>query len=146
MKWGALVLMETRRLVIMVRPGGNFLSRLENFLSSDENDSGEFLCPGLFCKVRRALRFAGGEMASQVHLSDFDSDTVTVSVVINTEISCCPVCLAPLENGQAAVVLPCGHKFHKNCVGHWLGEGKLSCPVCRAAVKEKEPPSLYWTL
>ena len=140
------VLIGARRLGTMVRPGENFLSRLENFLSSEESDSGEFLCPGLSCKIKRALRFAGGEMASQVNLSEFDVDTVTVSLVTKTEISWCPVCLAPLETGQAAVVLRCGHNFHNNCVGHWLGEGNLSCPVCRAAVKEKEPPSLYWTL
>ena len=82
-------------------------------------------------------------MASQVNLSEFDLDAVTVSVVTNTEISCCPVCMAPLVTGHTALVLRCGHNFHNNCVGLWLGEGNLSCPVCRAAVKEKKPPSVY---
>ena len=41
------------------------------------------------------------------------------------ENSVCPVCLLEIENGQE---LPCGHRFHEECIKKQLRNDK--CPFC----------------
>lgn len=43
----------------------------------------------------------------------------------------CLVCLGDYEEGEECRVLKCRHAFHKDCVDHWLSEGRNSCPACR---------------
>ncbi|CAN6238388.1 unnamed protein product [Urochloa humidicola] len=54
----------------------------------------------------------------------------------------CAVCLAELEDGEAARFLPrCGHGFHAECVDTWLAS-HTTCPLCRLTVaKPDAPPS-----
>ena len=55
----------------------------------------------------------------------------------------CPVCYADFEEGTPLKVLPCGHFFHPDCVGTWLVEKHLNCPVCRQdIVKQEDATSL----
>lgn len=42
----------------------------------------------------------------------------------------CVVCFEAQQAGDLAVILPCGHAFHKNCVFNWLKRHN-TCPVCR---------------
>ncbi|CAN6244743.1 unnamed protein product [Urochloa humidicola] len=55
----------------------------------------------------------------------------------------CAVCLAELEDGEAARFLPrCGHGFHAECVDMWLAS-HTTCPLCRLTVaKPDAPPAL----
>ncbi|CAO2039264.1 unnamed protein product [Urochloa humidicola] len=55
----------------------------------------------------------------------------------------CAVCLAELEDGEAARFLPrCGHGFHAECVDTWLAS-HTTCPLCRLTVaKPDAPPAL----
>jgi hypothetical protein len=46
----------------------------------------------------------------------------------------CPVCLADMPRGAEAKEMPCGHRFHGECIAEWL-RTKDSCPVCRAALE-----------
>ncbi|KAI1341578.1 hypothetical protein F5Y15DRAFT_361087 [Xylariaceae sp. FL0016] len=45
----------------------------------------------------------------------------------------CSICIENMNAGDEAMVLPCAHWFHEDCVSAWL---KLhdSCPICRAPV------------
>jgi hypothetical protein len=45
----------------------------------------------------------------------------------------CPVCLGEMENGSLMKTMPCGHRYHKNCLLEWL-RTKHSCPVCRVTL------------
>jgi E3 ubiquitin-protein ligase EL5 len=50
----------------------------------------------------------------------------------------CAVCLAELEDGEAARFLPrCGHGFHAACVDTWL-TFHTTCPLCRLTVAKPD--------
>ncbi|KAG2651636.1 E3 ubiquitin-protein ligase EL5-like [Panicum virgatum] len=52
----------------------------------------------------------------------------------------CAVCLAELEDGEAARFLPrCGHGFHAECVDTWLAS-HTTCPLCRLTVAKPDAP------
>ena len=42
----------------------------------------------------------------------------------------CAICLDNLENEQIYSLPECGHKFHTNCMFHWLRAGHCKCPFC----------------
>ena len=47
----------------------------------------------------------------------------------------CPVCLTDMEAPEGATLreMPCGHRFHEQCLLEWL-RTKNTCPVCRVAL------------
>ena len=52
----------------------------------------------------------------------------------------CAVCLAELEDGEAARFLPrCSHGFHAECVDAWLAS-HTTCPLCRLTVAKPDAP------
>jgi hypothetical protein len=59
--------------------------------------------------------------------------------VINREkntvltINDCPICLEPLTN-NVRIALPCGHRFHEECIKRALTSTGGRCPKCRAVV------------
>ena len=46
----------------------------------------------------------------------------------------CSICLDDFEDGARALLLPCKHRFHAACVGHWFHEHR-ACPNCRVEVR-----------
>ena len=46
----------------------------------------------------------------------------------------CPICLDYFGGCDGTQLLPCGHLFHRGCIGDWLGRGTNHCPLCRHAV------------
>ena len=54
----------------------------------------------------------------------------------------CPVCYGDFEQGTPLKVLPCGHFFHPDCVGMWLVEKHLNCPVCRQNIVKTDGTNL----
>lgn len=40
----------------------------------------------------------------------------------------CPICLS--KTFENDMILPCGHKYHFNCIMDWLDK-KMTCPTCR---------------
>ena len=53
------------------------------------------------------------------------------ALMVTKEPADCCICLRKTRRRQCR--LPCGHCFHKSCVGMWLKEQK-TCPICRAEV------------
>ncbi|KAI0380076.1 hypothetical protein F5Y04DRAFT_105724 [Hypomontagnella monticulosa] len=45
----------------------------------------------------------------------------------------CTICIDEMKVGDEAVVLPCKHWFHEQCVVLWLKQHN-TCPICRAAI------------
>ena len=53
----------------------------------------------------------------------------SLPLVRDHDDSTCVVCMCSLE-GTPSVRLPCGHCFHRDCIGHWFRR-RSTCPVCR---------------
>lgn len=46
----------------------------------------------------------------------------------------CTICIDSMNKGDEAVVLPCKHWFHGECVTMWLKEHN-TCPICRTPIE-----------
>ena len=56
----------------------------------------------------------------------------------------CSICRDPLNVSETGKVeLSCSHTFHLGCITRWFSTGgnTRTCPICRAAPKEKELPA-----
>ncbi|KAK7390780.1 hypothetical protein VNO78_18850 [Psophocarpus tetragonolobus] len=53
-----------------------------------------------------------------------------VKIVLESETVVCAICKDLLGVGDAAKRLPCGHRYHGDCIVPWLSS-RNSCPVCR---------------
>ena len=47
----------------------------------------------------------------------------------------CAVCIVKQDAGDKAIVLECGHGFHKDCIWPWL-TAHSTCPVCRHSLRD----------
>merc|ERR1711988_1912631 len=51
-------------------------------------------------------------------------------LVTLTEEDLCVVCQEAMPAGSKAKTMPCGHKFHDDCLLSWVQKSN-SCPTCR---------------
>jgi len=67
--------------------------------------------------------------------------------VINREkntmlaVNDCSICFEPLTT-DVRIALPCGHRFHKDCIEQSLASTRGKCPNCRTVVTNIEPRRL----
>ena len=50
----------------------------------------------------------------------------------------CPITQSEFVEGDAVLVLPCGHAFLKDAIQTWLETESAECPVCRHALPSFE--------
>jgi len=61
----------------------------------------------------------------------------------STTINDCPICFEPLTNDtDVRIALPCGHRFHEECIRHSLTSTGGKCPTCRTVVTNINYPSI----
>ncbi|KAH9821423.1 putative RING finger protein [Teratosphaeria destructans] len=67
------------------------------------------------------------------------AETQPDRVMLETDQRCL-VCLGDFEvKDVCRKLVKCGHLFHKECIDHWLTQGRNSCPLCRGqGVDEKQ--------
>lgn len=51
----------------------------------------------------------------------------------------CVVCIEEYQDGDKLRVLPCSHRFHKECIDQWLSARQPLCPVCKWDAVEPYP-------
>ena len=69
------------------------------------------------------------------HLIDQLPQTVIEDVSkLATEKKNCLICLSDFENGDNAIILPCIHLFHYDCIIEWF-RSHNTCPVCKYEIK-----------
>lgn len=54
---------------------------------------------------------------------------------MNNNNNTCPICIEDILEDEC--ITKCNHKFHNKCIDKWL-ENKISCPMCRAQLKEPD--------
>ena len=50
----------------------------------------------------------------------------------------CSICLEPMTE-KVATLLPCGHRFHSECIKNWMTSRKKKCPNCKRRVTNIKP-------
>jgi hypothetical protein len=59
----------------------------------------------------------------------------------STTVHYCSICFEPLTN-DVRIALPCGHRFHKDCIRRSLTSTSGRCPNCRSVVTNIPYPSI----
>ena len=59
----------------------------------------------------------------------------------STTVNDCPICFEPLTN-NVRIALPCGHRFHADCIRRALTSTGGTCPKCRTVVTNINYPSI----
>ena len=58
---------------------------------------------------------------------------------METDIDC-PICLHPMtKTDKVATLLPCGHRFHTQCIRDALASTGGLCPFCKSTVTNVQP-------
>lgn len=65
-------------------------------------------------------------------------DLPTVEVASEDDALVCAICKDTVNVGEMAKKLPCGHRYHGDCIVSWLGS-RNSCPVCRFELPTDDP-------
>lgn len=73
----------------------------------------------------------------QFHFNPIGSEAENDSddVLLKRSDSGCCICLGEYEKGEYLCELPCGHLFHKECIGDWC-ENHQRCPLCNINLEE----------
>lgn len=77
----------------------------------------------------------GAPPASEQSLLNLNRKTVTEEILAEEERKECSICIEEMKVGDKAVILPCKHWFHDECVTIWL-RAHNTCPVCRSSIEE----------
>ncbi|QNQ00561.1 YALIA101S02e18668g1_1 [Yarrowia lipolytica] len=94
---------------------------------------------------------APGESSSSPAMSTHKRDVSNVSVKSSCDMSRmetlpvyiqeddnCAICFDNFEDNQIIRQLPCTHRFHADCVDHWLLNSSSQCPMCRMNLRKEE--------
>jgi len=83
-------------------------------------------------------RFAiGSEAATEVELNDLPTEVFEPDNEEDEE-EMCSVCITEYEQGDQVMRLPCGHRFHQDCIISWLRIKRI-CPLCRNDIRQGQP-------
>jgi hypothetical protein len=50
----------------------------------------------------------------------------------------CAICLAEVKSDDPITSLPCGHRFHTECIQRSLQAGIAGCPLCRSVIPNND--------
>lgn len=45
----------------------------------------------------------------------------------------CVICLTDFQEGDKAIILPCTHLFHSECIRNWFQRNN-TCPICKHVI------------
>jgi hypothetical protein len=70
-------------------------------------------------------------------INKLKSDLITNEIASNLKDNnlVCGICLENYIVDQLRRELPCGHRFHANCIDHWLRTQSTNCPIDKISVE-----------
>ena len=85
-------------------------------------------------------------------MSDISHNNSNYSTMGCHNLSECSICLCEINTNEESEVLPCNHKFHKECIDEWFKtshtlipnheedtiEIQWQCPLCRFIMSDKQ--------
>ncbi|CUG89035.1 zinc finger protein, putative [Bodo saltans] len=116
---------------VMRRGEVDFYTFTQVFAGAPLRSSGDLL-QEVPAEAARGSNFTNEENQGVGHLATSESPAAAPS---SAYVDCC-ICMMEYSNGDVLRVLPCLHRFHKDCADKWLCDSKSACPICRECPKE----------
>ena len=63
-------------------------------------------------------------------VNKLDPEKKNCIIKLDPEKKNCIICLEDFKNGDKAIILPCIHLFHNECIKNWL-KTQNTCPICK---------------
>lgn len=84
---------------------------------------------------------------SETYMEQFSSQTPAMRYdsifICDASGQECSICLSEFDQTAEINRLPCGHFFHKSCLGKWLNYWNTTCPLCRNHMMPQETEEEY---
>ncbi len=106
----------------------NNMNNMGNMMNYNSNNFMEF--------VQQMLQHAHGNYDNPVEndlLSSLPEFPIEDINKLPEDKKDCIVCLTKYENKENAIILPCTHFFHKDCIKDWF-KRQNTCPICKFAI------------
>jgi len=87
-------------------------------------------------KSRGHLRGGGGEAHQPLEKAELVRQVADARGLAEEEATCCSVCLSDFTPGDPLRLLPCGHRFHVECIDRWLRSKSVNCPLCNQSIRK----------
>jgi hypothetical protein len=88
----------------------------------------------IISQLREQAGPGGAPPASQFAIDKLDVRELDEKMLGGESKSRCVICVDEMSVGDKALVLPCNHFFHGECVTPWLKQHN-TCPVCRRSIE-----------
>lgn len=75
-------------------------------------------------------------LINELQTVEFDRSLFSESEDDNKQPCECCICQHPFNSSTPIKQTPCGHYFHEECLGEWLGGYAKTCPICRLDLEE----------
>ena len=129
----------------------NFLPPQENYSRSIYHNNDQFILPANFLLEMSAHQnhqisgVLGTFIQSQMiprrnpvnsnHISALPEMTIGDLSKIPADKKDCIICLCNFELNEKAIILPCTHIFHSECIKSWF-QNQDTCPICKIKINE----------
>lgn len=67
-------------------------------------------------------------------LKNLKSELITADLLVHFDQDQCGICLDSYVLDQVVKYLPCGHRFHSDCIDSWLRNQSTDCPLDKLSV------------
>eukprot|EP00898_Chlorokybus_atmophyticus_P007556 jgi/Chlat1/7801/Chrsp66S09169 len=154
-----------RRLQVILRPGAGAAESVNAALVNPSTSDVEvaraqpFFLTNLFARQAhdeerwsgRASRASPREVdklpvhiyEASVDYTEAHDEAGTVRVTTSgSNHTLCAICLVEYQAGQELRVLPCKHRYHRDCVDKWLTKFMNTCPLCNQSGPRNSPSLL----
>lgn len=95
----------------------------------------KFLILILQQRIKQIPNIFGANESHDEHGVEYCGTEIRTKFKLGENEKCC-VCLSRYREGEEINILPCMHKFHKECIEKWFGVCKKNCPICRFSMEK----------